>query len=51
MPRFDNDDARLTGHWFRTPLYRGVAAILVMLAVSGLLILFMINNPTEVISM
>lgn len=50
MVRFDDVDPRSRGHWLRTPLYAAVAAILVMLAISGLLILFMINNPIEVIS-
>jgi len=50
MVRFGDDDPQVRGHWLRTPLYTAVAAILVMLAVSGLLILFMINNPIEVIS-
>jgi len=51
MVRFDDDVPKLPGHPFRSPLYKAVAAILIMLAVSGLLIFAMINSPTEVISM
>lgn len=51
MARFDDYDPRLRGRWLSTPLYKAVAAILMMLAVSGLLIWFMISYPIEVISM
>jgi hypothetical protein len=51
MAQFNGGDPKLYGHWLRTPLYKAVAAILVMLAVSGLLIFFMVSYPTEVISM
>jgi hypothetical protein len=49
MARFDDYDPGLRGHWVRVPLYRAVAAILIMLAISGLLIWF--NYPIEEISM
>lgn len=49
MAQFGGDGPKLRSHWLRTPLYRAVAAILVMLAISGLLILFIANNPIEVI--
>ena len=48
MARFDDYDPQSRGHWLRIPLYKAAGAILVVLAVCGLLIFLFVNSPPQI---